>query len=463
MATHKKLPTLPPSHRNQPITVISDHAMASLYFKVSKKNSLFLVLICCSVLLQIRESLTIKFVQFPLPLQYQTSNDVPPATTKTQDEQRVGHIDQTPMPVVTGAPTATPIASTEAPTNSQPKSNRLPKFLVGIFCTKEDVERRQFVRDSILSFYKDTHDRNSTRICSLNDLLLLNKTDIIDCQIAYVFVAGGLEKGPTQLLMPNETHPITIPAPTAQKQESDLVFLNIKENMNDGKTPTYYKYASMVAESFENTPAPFHFVIKMDLDTMLFVPNFLAYAQEHFPLDIKQVNIGKKIQGGISKYLWGSGAFQIVSVDLAKAITCPESVGKMERAEDEDKEISKRVNFFGTNATRIWIDEKHLLYQPSKTPNKRGLTRKNFDFTDILYGHTEWGSKGRWSRMTPGPYFKYLPKARKIWRHFLYWYTHDQVSITNLCTCCTHADGLTTDLLLFLFDSDSRRQCLSSV
>eukprot|EP00980_Cylindrotheca_fusiformis_P012116 scaffold2927_cov143-Cylindrotheca_fusiformis.AAC.6 len=298
-------------------------------------------------------------------------------------------------------------------------------------CDEENLEEVGRLSLQTPPVTSDTEDRNSARICSLNDLLQ-ETIDIGACQIAYVFVAGGLDKGPTQMLLPNHTHPIAIPTPPAiQEQEPDLVYLNIQENMNDGKTPTFYKYASMMAEHFENTTSPFHYVIKMDLDLTLFVPTFLAFAKEHFPLDIKQVNIGKKIRGGKSKYLWGSGCLQIVSVDLAKAITCPESVGKMERAEDEDKEISKRINIYGTNATRIWLDEKYMLYQPSKTPNMKGLNRKAFDFTDILYGHTEWGATGRWSRMTPGPYFKYLPKARKIWRHFLYWYTQNQTPVDN--------------------------------
>jgi hypothetical protein len=145
-----------------------------------------------------------------------------------------------------------------------------------------------------------------------------------DCQIAYVFVVGGLERGPTQMLTPNEENPMTIPLPN-HAVESDLVALHIQENMNDGKTPTYYKHASMIAEHLQNTTGTtFDFVTKMDLDTMLFPPTFLDFAQMHFPLGQDHVYAGKRI-ASMKGFSWVSGALQILSPDLAKAITIPEA------------------------------------------------------------------------------------------------------------------------------------------
>ncbi|CAJ1958962.1 unnamed protein product [Cylindrotheca closterium] len=325
-------------------------------------------------------------------------------------------------------PTKTP--SNEKSTLSLPAHPFVgPKFLVGIMCVQEDVERRQFIRDSFVSFYKDTEDFNSNRICSLNDLLN-EEIDATSCQIAYIFLAGGLTEGSTQLLTPNATHPITIETPDEYGGEDDVAFLNIKENMNDGKTPTFYRYASLALDRLKERQISFDFVMKIDLDTMLFPVNLLEYAANHFPLHLKQVYMGRKVRGGKSGYSWAAGPFQILSVDLAKAISGPESIGRQNRSEFEDKEISKRVEYLGTNASKIWLPDKTLMIQPSKISHGKPKYA-NYNFTEVLYGHTEWGNKGRWSRFSPGPYFKYLPTARKIWRHYLYWHTHNKTSVSN--------------------------------
>eukprot|EP00980_Cylindrotheca_fusiformis_P027749 scaffold22550_cov93-Cylindrotheca_fusiformis.AAC.1 len=61
----------------------------------------------------------------------------------------------------------------------------------------------------------------------------------------------------------------------------------------------------------------------------------------------------------------------------------------------------------------------------------RRSSRQPYDFTNIVYGHTEWG-KRKFSRFTPGPYFKHLPTARKAWRHFQYWYTNEKKPVDNI-------------------------------
>lgn len=325
---------------------------------------------------------------------------------------------------VTDDSTATP--SNTNPTHALPTlSFGGPKFLIGIMCVQEDVERRQFIRDSFVSFYKDMEDSRSNRICSLNDLLH-ERVDANSCQIAYIFLAGGLTEGSTQHLVPNATHPITVETPDEYSEEDDVAFLNIKENMNDGKTPTFYKYASLALDQLQERQVSFDYVMKIDLDTTLFPPTLIEYAASHFPLHVKQVYMGRKVRGGKSGYSWAAGPFQILSPELAKAISGPESIGRQNGTEFEDKEISKRVEYLGSNASKIWLPDSTLMIQPSKMLHGKPKY-SNYNFTGVLYGHTEWGKKGRWSRFSPGPYFKYLPTARKIWRHYLYWYTHNKV------------------------------------
>eukprot|EP00980_Cylindrotheca_fusiformis_P022771 scaffold9735_cov106-Cylindrotheca_fusiformis.AAC.1 len=172
-----------------------------------------------------------------------------------------------------------------------------PRFLLGFFSMPNEVDRRQFMRDSVLRFYKDVDKEDNRTICALNDLL---RQDIPECRITYVFIIGGSE-GPKRLLTSSEEQPIY--TRNILENEPDVVQLNIEENMNDGKTPTYYKYASIMAEQVSAD-----YVAKVDLDTLLFVPNFVKYCQEQFPQtplkDELQIYAGKPISSNRDGFEW---------------------------------------------------------------------------------------------------------------------------------------------------------------
>ena len=129
------------------------------------------------------------------------------------------------------------------------------------------------MRRSYLSYYKDSATPN--RICSLLDLLkgsLPNKG--ADCQMAYVFVMGSNPNGPTELLEPNATFPLSISSGNAVsglEDEVDIVHLNIRENMEDGKSPTWFKYATTVIDDH----VYFDYVGKTDTDTLILPEKFL--------------------------------------------------------------------------------------------------------------------------------------------------------------------------------------------
>jgi hypothetical protein len=102
-------------------------------------------------------------------------------------------------------------------------------------------------------FYNGSDEPN--RICSLSDIQN-HRATFEDCQIAYAFFLGGNPDGPTELLKPNSSFPITIVNPPAD--EDDVVYLNIKENMEDGKSQTWFcgfeqsKWVDPVLQSFSN-------------------------------------------------------------------------------------------------------------------------------------------------------------------------------------------------------------------
>lgn len=300
------------------------------------------------------------------------------------------------------------------------------------------MERRQFVRDSVLSFYKDTEDKDSTKICSIMDVLS-EKTNVSmeDCQIAYAFIVGGLESGETRYLRPRTEDPITMP-PSMKNitEEPDVVALRIFENMNEGKTPTFYKYASMVTEEVRNMTGgeTFDYIVKMDLDTMLFPPMFLEFGNKNLLPGVhgRHIYSGKEVKSLNTGIAWASGALQILSTSLASDISSPDDA-RRRFAKHEDVDISRRIEAFGKDVTNPWIGNDQVKYQPSKTVRMRKIgPHTTYDFTNIVFGHTEWGRK-KVTRATAGPFFKHLPTARKIWRHYLHWYMNDQVS-KALCT-----------------------------
>ena len=149
------------------------------------------------------------------------------------------------LPTCTGVPGNPTQSWSESSDSPSPRSRprNVPTFLWGICSMESDSERerREVIRETYLSFYKD-EDRHLHRICSLNDLLQ-GTVAFEDCQVAYAFFVGANPSGPSELLFPNESYPIlAAPNRTLMEQdEHDIVYLNIRENMEDGKSPTWLK------------------------------------------------------------------------------------------------------------------------------------------------------------------------------------------------------------------------------
>jgi hypothetical protein len=162
-------------------------------------------------------------------------------------------------------------------------------FLLGIFCQRNDTKHRQLSRSTMLGKSVLPHAVYS-RICTLQDFL--NKTYSSNasghhynnfCQIIYTFVVGGgggnggtnvsfleypadiMDRPDFQLLVSND--------PLLQ-DESDVLMLNIQENMNHGKTPSWFYYASTIVEK------GIDYVAKLDLDTLVSIPQLLSFIQE---------------------------------------------------------------------------------------------------------------------------------------------------------------------------------------
>jgi uncharacterized protein (DUF488 family) len=93
-------------------------------------------------------------------------------------------------------------------------------------------------------------------------------------------VVGGNPSGTTELMEFNDTYPITLNGQSLENSTDryDTVYLNIRENMNDGKSQTWFRYATMVLENHY-----FDYIGKMDTNTLLFPDKFLNETFDRLP------------------------------------------------------------------------------------------------------------------------------------------------------------------------------------
>jgi hypothetical protein len=195
-----------------------------------------------------------------------------------------------------------------------------PRILVGIFSDVRTEVAKEF-RDRIRRYLRISND---TRLCSVEefmekglneDALLTDPMDILyDCQVVYTFVLGAYDVNAstphfaksiagvpirsmtsTVRLYDTSDKPLvldTVPKSSEPKQTNyvdeapyrdiyeskDGIFLNIIENMNKGKTPTFLYWASRLTKQM-NIP----YVAKCDSDTLLNLPMLFRFLHQQLP------------------------------------------------------------------------------------------------------------------------------------------------------------------------------------
>lgn len=230
--------------------------------------------------------------------------------------------------------------------NTIPTFHGLPRFLMGIFTTNtSDLEatRRKVIRETYLqSFAKSEFPH---RICSLQQLLK-KEVQQSECQFAYTFVMGANETAQYTLPMSTPLEQITVPG-----SEPDAVYLNIRENMEDGKTETYFHWVELLSKE----KLYFDYVGKMDTDTLLYTDTFFAETQ-HWPtfpnnarvyagqLAIKGdgiIPIGPLPLNGIN-YMYGR--IYMMSPDLARFVSSDQCDRKRWGTQSEDISMGNYVH-----------------------------------------------------------------------------------------------------------------------
>jgi hypothetical protein len=151
--------------------------------------------------------------------------------------------------------------------------------------------------------------------------IVQNKINEQECQLCYVFVIGGNETGPTELVEFNSSHPMTV-NPPPESNETDVVYLNIRENMIEGKSQTWFKYAVTVLDSHY-----FDYIGKIDTDTVLFPGPFLRFGLSAFPTFPNNTRVygGHYLQPDVRFPFpaFMHGKMYLLSPDLARFIVSP--------------------------------------------------------------------------------------------------------------------------------------------
>ena len=183
-------------------------------------------------------------------------------------------------------------------------------MLLGIFSTlsEEELKRRQLIRETYLSLSKV-----DDRVCDMQRY----RKNRFGCRLVYAFVVGSLEEGPT--LHHNDAEPLVVEPADLKLYgdiflEEDVVYLNIKENMEYGKSLTWFKYGASIAKELR-----IDYIGKIDSDAYLKTGELLALIKNELP----PVPYNRCIYGGRplpdfqGSSVYMAGQFYFVSSDLA--------------------------------------------------------------------------------------------------------------------------------------------------
>jgi len=234
-----------------------------------------------------------------------------------------------------------------------PRATR-SNMLLGIFSVRTDTTMRELHRELF---------RDYDFVCSLDILLNPNKTQ--QCRIVYTFVIGALIDGET--FNGNVEN-------SAPDDEAGVTLLSIKENMNHGKTMTWFSYASRLCKD-----ADIHYIAKVDIDTMMRPDLLLRFIDRDLPPPPIGAEDMRKRYGGIlmdfntcggfehCKIMRGnvymSGQFYFVSTDLVHSVVSTSSKHIYTGYEDLDFGLAvfghpEAINLVVLSREVFWIHTK---------------------------------------------------------------------------------------------------------
>ncbi|CAB9501274.1 expressed unknown protein [Seminavis robusta] len=167
------------------------------------------------------------------------------------------------------------------------QSDRKLGVLVGIFTADMKNDRE----------YRARHRRlftlwNDPRVCSLADFQKRSVAKRDSCEVIFTFVVGANPRGPPEWIEQDDDdngkrmeNPILLPPSLDSKftssdlDKKDVTRLNICENMNEGKSQTWFKYGYLIAQDYPEIS----YVMKLDADSILHLHEFFHFAYRHLP------------------------------------------------------------------------------------------------------------------------------------------------------------------------------------
>ena len=138
--------------------------------------------------------------------------------------------------------------------------------------------------------------------CSLDKYL---EEHTAECHLIYTFVLGGNPDAPSTELLDDKSRPWVLPSTAADNPRqyngtdilaADVTLLNIKENMNDGKSQTWFSYAATLVDDHS-----IDYIAKQDTDTILYLDRFFDFVDTMLPPPPYNRNI---LAGSVVDKLW---------------------------------------------------------------------------------------------------------------------------------------------------------------
>ncbi|CAB9510909.1 expressed unknown protein [Seminavis robusta] len=182
------------------------------------------------------------------------------------------------------------------------------RYLFGIFSFDggfPQYEKRMAIRNSYLSYYQQQEGNSSIKdtVCSLQELIQNPRSnDPYACRFVYTFVMGGghPQKQPDICYFEecgNQTEDFVVPSPQYDVSEylfkemtllnhTDFTFLRSRENHEEGKTESWYTYASSLTK--DHPEFNLDYIGKLDDDTIMFVNRLLEEWQIQANHELKQ-------------------------------------------------------------------------------------------------------------------------------------------------------------------------------